>query len=50
MSVLVPAPSSASATSGPTIRPRAWVENTSPTSLPRFFWFAYSVIRTALTG
>ena len=36
--------------SGPTIRPRAWVENTIPTSRPRFSRLAYSLISTALTG
>ena len=36
--------------SGPTMRPRAWVENTIPTSLPRSLRLAYSLISTALTG
>ncbi len=45
-----PTPSSPRAISGPTTRPRAWVENTRPTSRPRSLEFAYSLISTALTG
>ena len=45
-----PPPSRASAISGPTIRPSAWVENTIPTSLPAVLRLAYSLISTALTG
>ena len=46
---LTPPPSSASAIRA-TISPRAWVENTIPTSLPRSRRLAYSLISTALTG
>ena len=49
-SLLAPEPSKASAISGPTTSPSAWVPNTIPTSLPRSFRFAYSLTMTALTG
>ena len=50
MSSLAPEPSRASAISGPTISPSAWVPNTIPTSLPRSLRLAYSLTITALTG
>ena len=50
MSSLTPEPSRASAISGPMMRPRAWVPNTIPTSLPRSLRLAYSLTITALTG
>jgi hypothetical protein len=48
VSMLAPEPSRASAISGPTISPSAWVPNTMPTSLPRSLRFAYSLTMTAL--
>jgi hypothetical protein len=50
VSLLAPAPSSASAISGPMMSPSAWVPNTIPTSLPRSLRLAYSLTMTALTG
>ena len=47
---LRPEESSTKATSGPTIRPRACIENTSPTRRPRSLRLAYSLISTAETG
>ncbi len=47
---LIPDERSTRPTSGPTISPRACMENTMPTSRPRSFRFEYSLISTAETG
>ena len=38
------------ATSGPTMRPAAWIANTAPTIRPRVFLPAYSLMIVAETG